>query len=77
MSGSSGAVPKMDEITQGGETTQGIWKKVMFMEVIIMSNVLSMAEKYKRVHPTTVMIYKIGSFYHVYGKDSYLGCCIK
>ena len=31
-----------------------------------------MAEKYKRIHPTTIMMFKIGSFYHVYGKDSYI-----
>ena len=31
-----------------------------------------MAKNLKRIHPDYVMLYKVGSFYHAYGKDSYI-----
>lgn len=35
-------------------------------------SVIQMAQKLKTIHPESVMMYKIGSFYHCYGKDAYL-----
>ena len=34
--------------------------------------IINMAKKLKEVHPQDVMLYKIGSFYHSYGKDAYI-----
>ena len=31
-----------------------------------------MAKKLKQIHPYSVMIYKVGSFYQTYGKDAYI-----
>ena len=33
-------------------------------------SVQDMYAKLKQVHPDSVMMYKVGSFYHVYGKDA-------
>ena len=35
-------------------------------------SVVQMAQKLKSVHPDSVMMYKIGTFYHSYGKDAYI-----
>ena len=34
--------------------------------------IIQMAQKLKQIHPESVMMYKVGSFYHCYGKDAYL-----
>ena len=34
--------------------------------------IIDMAKNLKRIHPDYVMLYKVGSFYHAYGKDSYI-----
>lgn len=34
--------------------------------------VITMIREIKKIHPTDVAIIKIGNFYHVYGKDSYI-----
>ena len=35
-------------------------------------SVIQMAQRLKTIHPESVLMYKAGSFYHVYGKDSYI-----
>ncbi len=35
-------------------------------------SVLNMAKNIKEVHPEFVVLYKVGSFYHAYGKDAYI-----
>lgn len=35
-------------------------------------SVLKMAEQIKKIHPDFIVLYKIGIFYHAYGKDSYI-----
>ncbi|MBR3152954.1 MAG: hypothetical protein IKF52_05080 [Clostridia bacterium] len=33
---------------------------------------VNMAEKIKQIHPYKVLCFKSGSFYHCFGKDSYI-----
>ena len=35
-------------------------------------SVINMAKNIKDVHPDFIVCFKVGSFYHVYGKDSYI-----
>lgn len=35
-------------------------------------SVVNMAKNIKEVHPEFVVCFKVGSFYHVYGKDAYI-----
>ena len=35
-------------------------------------SVINMAKNIKQVHPESVICYKIGTFYHCYGKDAYI-----
>lgn len=35
-------------------------------------SVINMVQKLKTIHPEAVMLYKIGTFYHAYGKDAYI-----
>lgn len=35
-------------------------------------SVVNMAKTIKEVHPDYVILYKVGSFYHCYGKDAYI-----
>lgn len=35
-------------------------------------SVINMAKNIKDVHPAFIVCFKVGSFYHVYGKDSYI-----
>ena len=35
-------------------------------------SVVNMAKTMKTVHPKDIMCFKVGSFYHVYGKDAYI-----
>ena len=40
--------------------------------MFLLSGIVNMAKKIKEVHPDYVAIFKVGSFYHTYGKDSYV-----
>lgn len=35
-------------------------------------SVLNMAKNIKEIHPEFVALFKVGSFYHAYGKDAYI-----
>ena len=40
-------------------------------------SVINMAKNIKQVHPNSVICYKVGAFYHCYGKDAYIISCTK
>ena len=34
-------------------------------------SVINMVENIKKIHPSTIIFYEIGTFYYIYGKDAY------
>ena len=35
-------------------------------------SVINMVENIKKIHPSTIIFYEIGTFYYIYGKDAYI-----
>ena len=35
-------------------------------------SVINMVENIKKVHPSVIIFYEIGTFYYTYGKDAYI-----